>query len=618
MAELLSLTKCYSCSIGRMTAELSQPTLGLLRRILEGMEPAYAVALPDRKKFWKDQLFDFGFPPRVIEIAVSYEFQWGDIISDLFIGKFGPQNQHFADALPPYFCEQTLRRLLALALHEGTDSVLIEQLAESLKREGVEVTWTDKPIAQTTEAQTSSTTWLSDAQREVLKTVVSQFLETNEPTSRILLVKKVVDPDIIDELTPVLLRNPTVEKLFPTAVAFHYCEDKNALEAAKSAVQLVIRTLRKLFASAGEKVHFSIDEIEGQARLILNTQRGELGSSHDRVAVQLGLYLIQDFRRVHAGIGGVYPNIAHVVVNERIGSINPATAWNEHIEQYSSYLKNRGEKTAVSNESMESAENPAANAEPVASEGNKPMVMKNVSVKKPHSDAENPETSKPPSKRNKLVALVILIAGFIGGLAAFKDNLLKLLPGIDPPQIVFKAENVTLDPTTNTRVPAGTISLHQLVTFRHTLALEPTDPKNRVQQITFRYPSNLKFEQDPVTVSEVAFDNLLMKVQPFLLGAVPQEHQGNLDGVRCDMPVPVVIETDFIDEHSSRYLNKSMYFLDTQFDHQIGPFAYITSLRFDHSIGMFEHEEKTLDRAYAVAKASCHPVPVIPEALRHH
>ena len=133
------------------------------------MEPAYAVALPDRKKFWKNQLFDFGFPPRVIEIAVSYEFRWGDIISDLFVGKFGLQNQHFADALPPYFCEQTLKRLLALALHEGIDSVLINQLAESLKREGVEVTWTDKPTAQTTKAQTSSTTWLSDAQREVLK-----------------------------------------------------------------------------------------------------------------------------------------------------------------------------------------------------------------------------------------------------------------------------------------------------------------------------------------------------------------------------------------------------------------------------------------------------------------
>jgi hypothetical protein len=357
-----------------MTAELSQPTLGLLRRILEGMEHAYAVALPDRKKFWKDRLFDFGFPSKVIEIAVSYGFRWGDIISDLFIGKFGPQNQHFADALPPYFCEQTLKRLLALAVHEATDLVLIEQLAESLKRDGVEVTWTEKPTAQTTEAQTSGTVWLSETQREILKTAVSQFLKTNEPTSRILLVKKLVDPDIVDELTPVLLRNPTVEKLFPTALAFQCCGDKKALDAAKSAVQLVIRTLQKLFASTGEKVHFPIDEIEEQARLILNTQRPELGSTEDRAAVQLGLYLVQDFRRVHSGMGGVYPNISHVVVNERIGSTNAATAWNEHIEQYNPYLKNRGEKRPVSNENMKlSAENPVAKTEAVASERNKPM-----------------------------------------------------------------------------------------------------------------------------------------------------------------------------------------------------------------------------------------------------
>jgi len=333
------------------------------------MEPAHAVASPDRKQFWKDLLFDFGFPPRVIEIAVGYEFRWGDIISDLFTGKFGPQNQHFADALPPYFYEQTLKRLLALALHEGTDSVLIEQLAESLKRQQVEVAWAAKPTAQTTQAQTSGTTWLSDAQREILKTVVSQFLATNEPTSRILLVKKVEDPDIVDELTPVLLRNPTVEKLFPTAVAFQCCGDKNALEAAQSSVQLVIRALQRLFASTGEKVCFPIDEIEEQARLILNTQQLEPGSSHNGVSVQLGLYLIQDFRRVHAGMGGVYPNIAHVVANERIGSINPARAWNEHIEQYRSYLTNRAEKTAVSNEGMKFAEN----TQQVASEGNMPM-----------------------------------------------------------------------------------------------------------------------------------------------------------------------------------------------------------------------------------------------------
>lgn len=142
-------------------AQVSQPTLGLLRRILEGMEPSYAIALSDRKKFWKDQLFDFGFAPRIIEIAVSYEFRWGDIISDLFVGRFGLQNQHSSDVLPSYFCDQTIMRLLALSLHEGKDPILLKQLDASLKRDGVEVAWTEserKPSAQTPEEQISRKT----------------------------------------------------------------------------------------------------------------------------------------------------------------------------------------------------------------------------------------------------------------------------------------------------------------------------------------------------------------------------------------------------------------------------------------------------------------------------
>jgi len=82
-----------------MAFELSQPTLGLLRQILEGMEPNYAVTPHDIKKFWKDTLFDFAFSPKVIEIVVSYRFRWGDIISDLFLGKL--QNQQYSDALSP-------------------------------------------------------------------------------------------------------------------------------------------------------------------------------------------------------------------------------------------------------------------------------------------------------------------------------------------------------------------------------------------------------------------------------------------------------------------------------------------------------------------------------------
>jgi hypothetical protein len=127
-------------------AEFSQPTLGLLRRILEGMQPDDAIIPYEIRRFWKDKLFDFGFPPRVIDIAATYDFRWGDIIPDLFLGKFGPQNQHFSDALSASSCEHTLRQLLALALRQGHDQTSINRLRESLRRDGFDLSATPSGV----------------------------------------------------------------------------------------------------------------------------------------------------------------------------------------------------------------------------------------------------------------------------------------------------------------------------------------------------------------------------------------------------------------------------------------------------------------------------------------
>jgi hypothetical protein len=351
------------------------------------MEQSSAVALSDRKYFWKDRLFDFGFAPRVIEVTVSYEFRWGDIISDLFIGRFGPQNQYFSNALPTYFCEQTLKRLLALALHEGSDRTLLEKLEASLKADGVEFTWAES-TKQESSAQASGervskqSGWPTATQREILKQVITHFLKTNEPTSRILLVKKFGDPDVVDDLAPVILRNPTGEKLFPTALAFHCCGDVYYMRSAQEAVAFVVRLLQNLFKSSGEKLQFSFSELEQEAKrfaketkgpsmiYLTKTQRGAFFFPNQPDYLQLGLYLIQDFRHIHAGMGGVYPNITHVVVNERIGSKNAATAWKEHIEQYRVYLESRGEKSA---EPQEGLREPGTTAQPVDSGGGDQM-----------------------------------------------------------------------------------------------------------------------------------------------------------------------------------------------------------------------------------------------------
>src|SRR6267154_1467899 len=123
-----------------MAAELSQPTLGLLRRILEEMPPADLADSEEGSRFWKDNLFDFGFAPAIIDIASSYDFQWGEILPDLFVGHFGRQNSHFSNALSPFFCEQTLKRLLAFGLYYSRDLRLGDELRASLAKDGFDLT----------------------------------------------------------------------------------------------------------------------------------------------------------------------------------------------------------------------------------------------------------------------------------------------------------------------------------------------------------------------------------------------------------------------------------------------------------------------------------------------
>ncbi len=119
-----------------MEPELPQPTLGLLRRILEEMQPEDILYQFENKKFWKDALFDFGFPTLLIDIAATYNFRWGDIIPDLFVGKFGRKNEYFSNSLPPYFCERTLKQLLAFALHCNKGTPIANELLESLALDG--------------------------------------------------------------------------------------------------------------------------------------------------------------------------------------------------------------------------------------------------------------------------------------------------------------------------------------------------------------------------------------------------------------------------------------------------------------------------------------------------
>jgi len=174
-----------------MKAELSRPTLGLLRRILEEMQPEEILVPEELVSFWKDTLFDFSFAPAIIEVAASYGFKWGEVISDLFVGRFGRQNSYFSNAVSPYTCEQTLKRLVALGLFHSRDTSLGDEFRQSLSEDGFDLKAApNNDLSIPTEVQQKLKSPLDAVELEITKLVLDRFLNLHESTPRKPLIIK--------------------------------------------------------------------------------------------------------------------------------------------------------------------------------------------------------------------------------------------------------------------------------------------------------------------------------------------------------------------------------------------------------------------------------------------
>ena len=150
-----------------MKADLSQPTLGLLRRILEELEPEEYVE-GHIAQFWRNELFDFGFAPVVIDVAASYSFKWGEIIPALFVGRFGRQNSYFSDAMSPSCCEQTLKRLTAFGLFHSKGIALGDRFRKSLTEDGFDLKGdSNSDLSVPTEIQQKLNSPLSSTELEI-------------------------------------------------------------------------------------------------------------------------------------------------------------------------------------------------------------------------------------------------------------------------------------------------------------------------------------------------------------------------------------------------------------------------------------------------------------------
>src|SRR2546425_3030315 len=178
---------------------------------------------------------------------------------------------------------------------------------------------------------------LTDVEIEMVKTVVGRFFNMKEPTPRTLLIKRFKDPDAVDHLvqSAVLRRHGSEEHLWPMALAFEYCGDADIQRLAKSSLEIVIHVLQNLFEVEMEKTDFTPADVEAHARKLYDIIEPE--------TVNLGLYLAQEFGGVFARFGrnpqGEFTSLG---IHERIVTLrNITNIWDEHIRQYSTYLKQK-------------------------------------------------------------------------------------------------------------------------------------------------------------------------------------------------------------------------------------------------------------------------------------
>jgi TIR domain len=176
---------------------------------------------------------------------------------------------------------------------------------------------------------------LTEVEREMTKTVVARFQDQKEPTARIPLLKKFKEPDALDRLvrSGILRSNDNVQ-FFPTALAFHYCEEDAVRNHARKSVQIVLHVLQYLFETDEEEKEYTLAQIYAQANNMFENVAPQ--------SISLGLYLAEEF--------GVFAmlrrnpeqqsEISALRIGEGIIRIKDIrNAWDDHIKQRSSYLE---------------------------------------------------------------------------------------------------------------------------------------------------------------------------------------------------------------------------------------------------------------------------------------
>jgi hypothetical protein len=172
---------------------------------------------------------------------------------------------------------------------------------------------------------------LTEIERDVTKAVAKNYMVNKEATTHEQLLRRFRDPRPIIKLVNAHIftadNNNTNRRYLPTILAFHNCGDENLLQTARSAVEVVIRDLKRLFATNYEQSR----RYEPAALL---SELPDYVPVADQIA--LGLFLVRDMpNTIHGQLNEGNTNVTSFQINEHILTQDPERVWNEYVRMYS-------------------------------------------------------------------------------------------------------------------------------------------------------------------------------------------------------------------------------------------------------------------------------------------
>lgn len=172
---------------------------------------------------------------------------------------------------------------------------------------------------------------LTEIERDMTKAVAQNFVVNKEGTTHDQLLRQFDDPRPITKLINARIftadNNHTNPRYLPTILAFHNCGDDNLLQDSRSAVEIVVRDLKRLFKSNYERSR------RYQATALVSETPNHVPIP-DQIA--LGLFLVREMSGIiSAQLNDQGTAVISFQINEHILTQDPEKAWDEYVRMYS-------------------------------------------------------------------------------------------------------------------------------------------------------------------------------------------------------------------------------------------------------------------------------------------